>query len=154
MSIEKPQTNPSGSEKDQAQPFTLSTALSDRIRLPHPNELEPGETVAVAISGGVDSMVTARLLKEHGHQVVALHMILLPDDQPEPGEHIRQLAARLDVPLHTVDLRHPFHESVIKPFLKGYRQGKTPNPCVICNPTIKFKALRERSLCPTAFFRQ
>lgn len=145
MSIKKPQTNPSSSEKDQAQPLTIRTALSDRIRLPHPNKLQPGETVAVAISGGVDSMVTARLLKEHGHQVVALHMILRPDDRPEPSEHIRQLAARLDVPLHAVDLRHPFHELVIKPFLKGYRQGKTVNPCVICNPTIKFKPLREQA---------
>ncbi|MGD8989795.1 MAG: tRNA 2-thiouridine(34) synthase MnmA, partial [Syntrophobacterales bacterium] len=81
-----------------------------------------------------------------GHQVVALHMILLLDDRPEPSEHIRKLAARLDVPLHAVDLRHPFHELVIKPFLTGYRQGKTVNPCVICNPTIKFKLLREQAV--------
>jgi len=77
---------------------------------------------------------------------LALHMVLRPGDSPEPGEHIVQLAARLSVPLHVVDLRRPFRQRVIKPFLEAYRQGKTPNPCVLCNPSIKFTLLQDQAI--------
>ncbi len=106
---------------------------------------KPGETVAVAVSGGVDSMMTALLLKEHGHKVLALHMILRPDDPPEPGQHIIRLTDRIGIPLHLADLRQAFHQQVIKPFLTAYCMGKTPNPCVICNPRIKFSLLQEQA---------
>jgi tRNA-specific 2-thiouridylase len=104
------------------------------------------ETVAVAVSGGVDSMMTALLLKEQGHPVLALHMILLPEDPPEPGKQISELTARLGVPLHLVDLRGAFQRLVIEPFVKAYRKGKTPNPCVVCNPRIKFSLLQENAI--------
>ncbi len=103
------------------------------------------ETVAVAVSGGVDSMVTAFLLKQHGNPVLALHMILRPEDSPEPGKQIRELTARLGVPLHLVDLRGAFQKQVIRPFVEAYRKGKTPNPCVVCNPRIKFSLLQEKA---------
>jgi tRNA-specific 2-thiouridylase len=90
-------------------------------------------------------MVTAMLLKDRGHKVMALHMILRPDEGPKPGKHIDRLAARLGVPLHAVDLRRAFHQQVIKPFIAAYREGKTPNPCVICNPRIKFTLLLEHA---------
>lgn len=102
--------------------------------------------MAVAVSGGVDSMMTAVLLKERGHQVTAVHMILRPDDTPEAGKDIQQLAARLEIPLQVVDLRLPFQQQVIEPFLQAYRRGKTPNPCVICNPRIKFTLLQEQAI--------
>jgi tRNA-specific 2-thiouridylase len=110
-----------------------------------PHMPRAGETLAVAVSGGVDSMMTTVLLKERGHRVLALHMILRPDDPPEPGSHIVRLAARIGVPLHVVDLRRAFQRQVIKPFLLAYRLGKTPNPCVICNPTIKFSLLWDKA---------
>ena len=103
------------------------------------------ETVAVAVSGGVDSMVTALLLKEHAHPVLALHMILRPEDQPEPGKQITELTARLGVALHLVDFRRAFQKQVIEPFVDAYRKGKTPNPCVVCNPRIKFSLLQEKA---------
>jgi len=108
---------------------------------------KPGskETVAVAVSGGVDSMVTALLMKQYGHPVLALHMILRPEDPPEPGKQIKELAVRLGVSLHVVDLRRAFQEQVIEPFVDAYRRGKTPNPCVVCNPKIKFSLLQEKA---------
>lgn len=106
----------------------------------------PSETVAVAISGGVDSMMTALLLKERGHQVMALHMVLRGEDPVEPGKQIMELSSRLGIPLQVVDLRQAFTQQVIKPFLAAYKKGKTPNPCVICNPKIKFTLLQERAL--------
>jgi len=107
---------------------------------------EPNEPVAVALSGGVDSAVAALLLKRRGHRVVALHMSLSPRDPGRPGEAVCALAERLGVPLHGVDLRRAFREQVIQPFLEVYRRGMTPNPCVLCNPRIKFFLLRRHAL--------
>jgi tRNA-specific 2-thiouridylase len=89
----------------------------------------------------VDSAVAALLLKGRGHRVVAFHMSLSPQDPGPPGESVRTLAERLGVPLHGVDLRCAFRELVIQPFLEVYRRGMTPNPCVLCNPRIKFSLL-------------
>ena len=107
---------------------------------------ETKETLAVAISGGVDSMITALLLKQHGLPVLALHMILRPQDSPHPGRQIMELTDRLGVTLHLVDLRRAFQEQVIEPFVNAYRKGMTPNPCVVCNPRIKFSLLQEKAV--------
>jgi tRNA-specific 2-thiouridylase len=145
MRKHKPQSDPLSFNDTDSHSRSSGTETSDQIRQLHPRKPKANETVAVAVSGGVDSMVTALLLKEKAHEVLALHMILRPEDSPEPAEHIVQLAARLDVPLHVVDLRRPFRQQVIKPFLEAYRRGKTPNPCVICNPSIKFTLLQEHA---------
>jgi tRNA-specific 2-thiouridylase len=100
----------------------------------------------VALSGGVDSAVAALLLKGRGHRVVALHMSLSPHDPGRPAESVRTLAEQLGLPLHGVDLRRAFRELVIQPFLEVYRRGMTPNPCVLCNPRIKFSLLRRYAL--------
>lgn len=146
MRKHKPQTNPLSFNDTGSHIRSSSTETSDQLRQLYPLKPKANETVAVAVSGGVDSMVTTLLLKEDEHEVLALHMILRPEDSPEPGEHIVQLAARLSVPLHVVDLRRPFQQQVIKPFLEAYRRGKTPNPCVICNPSIKFTLLQEQAV--------
>jgi tRNA-specific 2-thiouridylase len=111
-----------------------------------PNQLRPGQTVAVALSGGLDSTAAALRLKERGHRLVALHMLLRPGDSARLNQHVRPLAARLAIPLHTVDLCRAFHEQVITPFLEAYTRGRTPNPCVDCNPRIKFSLLREHAV--------
>jgi tRNA-specific 2-thiouridylase len=139
-----PPGQPSG-QSSEAQFCDQATADPNRPGGERTFEPEPPEPVAVALSGGVDSMVAAFLLKERGYRLLALHMILAPDAPPEPGDQVRRLAERLGLQLHGVDLRLPFQKRVIRPFLDAYPQGKTPNPCVICNPRIKFSLLRERA---------
>jgi len=129
-------------EQTLSRPALVASAATDLGYL----RPEPQEPVAVALSGGVDSAVAALLLKGRGHRVVALHMSLSPHDPGRPSEPVRILAERLGVPLHGVDLRHAFREQVIQPFLEVYRRGMTPNPCVLCNPRIKFLLLRRYAL--------
>jgi len=113
--------------------------------------------VAIALSGGMDSLRAAWLLKEAGHDVVALHMRLFsPWPSAESGgaqesdadreSRLQVLASRLGIPLFMVDCREPFERNVIHPFLEAYRHGLTPNPCVLCNPAVKFGFLLDKAL--------
>lgn len=109
--------------------------------------------VAIAMSGGMDSLRAAWLLKEAGHEVLAFHMLL---PLPECGDglqahraresRLRALAHRLDIPLILVDCREVFRRCVIDPFIQAYGQGLTPNPCVLCNPTVKFGYLWHQAM--------
>ena len=81
------------------------TPVNDATQQLSSHKPKQGTTLAVALSGGLDSAVTTLLLKQLGHKVVALHMIISPDDLPEPGKHIKHLATRLGVALQVVDLR-------------------------------------------------
>ena len=146
MSDPKTQPTLRASNNSRVRPPSARSAVRGAAQQLRSHKPESGETVAVALSGGLDSMVTAMLLHERGYPVKAVHMILRPDDPPEPGKHIEQLVARLGISLHVVDLRRPFLQNVIKPFLGAYRKGKTPNPCVVCNPRIKFTFLPEQAL--------
>ena len=106
--------------------------------------------VAVALSGGVDSLRTASLLQDAGHEVFGVYMRLpAAGDAPFQAardETVRSLAARLSIPLHTIDLRGPFESLVVRPFLDAYLAGTTPNPCTLCNPRIKFGLLMAEAL--------
>lgn len=93
------------------------------------------------MSGGVDSTMAASLLLEQGFSVQGFFMQLPLPRQAALEARVRQVAARLDVPLHLVDLRQPFNAEVIAPFIATYRDGRTPNPCVLCNHRIKFGRL-------------
>ncbi|QGY40703.1 tRNA 2-thiouridine(34) synthase MnmA [Pseudodesulfovibrio cashew] len=99
--------------------------------------------VAVAVSGGMDSLLSLVLMKEMGHDVMAVHGHFLP---PGPGwarvaEGLGQACEALDVPFHALDLHREFDSRVIAPFVEEYRVGRTPNPCALCNPRMKFGAL-------------
>jgi tRNA-specific 2-thiouridylase len=124
------------------------------------------QRVAIAISGGIDSLVAAALLKEQGHQVIGLHFITGYESgfhhPPAPSDPSRDPAgiesrtrrllapmlAPLDIPIHIIDLRREFQSRVVDYFVTTYQQGRTPNPCLVCNPSIKFDILfrKARSL--------
>lgn len=100
--------------------------------------------VVVALSGGVDSAVTALLLQEAGLEVQAVTLRLWR--APFVGgndavESAQAVAAASGIPCTVLDLEARFYREVVQPFVAAYGQGRTPNPCVFCNPTLKFAAL-------------
>jgi tRNA-specific 2-thiouridylase len=96
----------------------------------------------VALSGGVDSSVAAVLLKEQGHDVIGVTMALAGD---APVDAARRVAAHLSIPFHVVDFRAAFRTLVMEPFAAVYLAGKTPNPCALCNPRVKFGLLMDKA---------
>ncbi len=103
--------------------------------------------VAVAMSGGVDSSVAAALLKLDGYEVFGVYMQLWSDHNLAGTisdlEHTCQV---LDIPLYKLDFEREFQSLVIDYFCREYSQGRTPNPCIVCNQHIKFGLLLERAL--------
>jgi tRNA-specific 2-thiouridylase len=104
--------------------------------------------IAVAMSGGVDSSVTAALLKQQGHDVIGITMRLFTPCVTGCGSaaHDAAVVARhLDIPHHVVDFEAEFRELIIKDFIAEYGCGHTPNPCVRCNRFIKFGLLLDKA---------
>ncbi|MEJ5312282.1 MAG: tRNA 2-thiouridine(34) synthase MnmA [Anaerolineae bacterium] len=100
--------------------------------------------VVVALSGGVDSAVAAGLLLREGLDVYGVTLRLWRDPALPPGDVVESATAVADalhIPLRVVDLRDRFYEQVVAAFVDAYARGETPNPCVTCNPTLKFAAL-------------
>jgi len=106
--------------------------------------------LAVAVSGGGDSLAALTLLREAGHEVVALHGRFLPDaDDPKTlraESGLAEACARLGVELRVLDLRERFEKHVVAPFTAEYLAGRTPNPCARCNAAMKFGALLDAAL--------
>jgi tRNA-specific 2-thiouridylase len=110
-----------------------------------------------ALSGGVDSAVAAALTAEAGHEVTAIHLALfrrLADYRPgsrgccslEDAHDARRVADALGLPFYVWDLSERFQEAVVEDFLAEYEAGRTPNPCLRCNESVKFAAVLERAL--------
>ncbi len=89
------------------------------------------------MSGGVDSSVAAALLQRQGAQVQGIFMAMAQPDLAEQLQRVRAVADFLQIPLTVVDLAEPFGREVVDYFCASYFAGKTPNPCVVCNRTIK-----------------
>lgn len=102
------------------------------------------QTFLAAMSGGVDSAVTALLLVRDGYAAEGGTLVLQEGGKSET-EEARAVANRLGIPHHTFDLREEFRRLVIQPFIEAYEAGKTPNPCVLCNRTVKFGLLLDRA---------
>ncbi|MDR2886293.1 MAG: tRNA 2-thiouridine(34) synthase MnmA, partial [Rikenellaceae bacterium] len=103
--------------------------------------------VVIGLSGGVDSSVAAWLLKEQGHEVIALFMInwhdttgTLSGDCPWHDDRMfaELVARKLDLPFHVVDLSEGYRARVVNYMFAEYERGRTPNPDVLCNREVKF----------------
>src|SRR5579872_6006850 len=114
----------------------------------------PSKTrVIVGLSGGVDSAVAALLLQRAGHEVEGLFMDNWEDGEDETYctaardfQDARQVCEELDIPLHKVNFSAEYRERVFAHFLHEYAAGRTPNPDVLCNSEIKFKAFLDYAL--------
>lgn len=99
------------------------------------------DKVVLGLSGGVDSAVAAHLLRESGLEVHGLYL-----DNGLPGaDAAREAAASLSVPLTVSDSREAMEKHVCAPFAEAYLRGETPNPCILCNPAVKFRALLDEA---------
>jgi tRNA-specific 2-thiouridylase len=110
--------------------------------------------VLIGMSGGIDSTVSALTLKEKGYEVIGITFktwtqYRTPEkifyNKDEAIKKAQNLAAKLQIEHHVVDLTEVFHRDVIKNFVEEYFCGRTPNPCVVCNKKIKFKTLVEKA---------
>ncbi len=106
--------------------------------------MDKRRTCLVALSGGVDSTITAYLLKKEGYHVEGLYLELLGSGFEESvrtqKERVLEIGDSLGIRVHFLDLRREFHETIISYFIEAYKRGLTPNPCTLCNPLIKFRA--------------
>jgi len=104
------------------------------------------ERLVIGLSGGVDSAVAAALLLQRGYDVygVTLKLWKIPQQLDAVDEiSAGTVASALGIPLYELDLKDRFYTNIVQSFANGYAAGVTPNPCVICNPTLKFHALLE-----------
>lgn len=114
--------------------------------------MSPALRVLVAMSGGVDSSVTAARLVDEGHDVTGVTLKLWggPSDSGccsvADVEDARRVAAQIGIPHYVFNLAERFEEHVVGPYVDAYANARTPNPCVECNRSIKFGALFERMI--------
>ena len=102
--------------------------------------------IIVALSGGVDSAVTAAFLKKKNYQVTAVFMNLGQACFSTSKKQAEKIAEFLNIPFYVFDFRKEFKKKIIDYFLNSYQKGITPNPCVVCNKQIKFGLLLEKTL--------
>lgn len=111
--------------------------------------------VAVAMSGGTDSSMAAKVLKDEGWEIIGVTMKVLADDFSRKGtdktyspagdiEAAKKVCLKLRIPHFVIDLTDPFEEKIINSFCFEYQNGRTPNPCIDCNKYIKFGSLLKK----------
>ena len=114
-----------------------------------------GKTCVVAMSGGVDSAVTALVMRERGYRVIGINLRLFSPDDPDhranpccgiPAmDDARMTCARIGIPFYAINMEGEFREAVVQRFVDEYAAGRTPNPCLECNRHVKFRHLVERA---------
>jgi len=135
----------------------LRKLVTDYISNPHTPEIykKDSNRIAVALSGGIDSSMAAKILKEEGYQVIGVTLKLLPCNfnrrknrktsiHEEDIKSSIKVSNKLGIPHVVIDFTELFKDKVIRPFCLEYKKGLTPNPCVECNKHIKFGALLKK----------
>ena len=117
--------------------------------------------VVIAMSGGVDSSVAAALLKQQGYEVIGMMLRLWSEPgredsnrccSPDSMAQARRVAAKLDIPFYVLDAKDVFRRTVVQYFIDGYAAGETPNPCLVCNRSIRWEFLLNHALALGADF--
>jgi tRNA-specific 2-thiouridylase len=105
---------------------------------------EKQDKVLVGMSGGVDSSVAVRILQEQGFEVQGAVIRFSPCHEKAVAE-AQAAANTLGIPLHVIDAEADFDTFVVRPFCEDYCTGRTPNPCILCNPNVKFRLLAQKA---------
>ncbi len=109
--------------------------------------------IAVAMSGGVDSSVAAYILKEQGHNIIGVTMRHFDNEKMHFSKDeginraiidAKNVCEKLGIPHFEIDVREEFEKTIIKDFINEYKNGRTPNPCTLCNKTIKWGAFADK----------
>src|SRR5690349_17817635 len=113
--------------------------------------------VYVGMSGGVDSSVTAALLKQQGYDVIGVYMKNWSEDLPgmvcpwkEDYQDAKRVAVQLDIPFKMYDFQTEYRQKVVDYMIAEYQAGRTPNPDIMCNQEVKFKVFLEAALADGA----
>jgi tRNA-uridine 2-sulfurtransferase len=137
----------------RGQEVTLCLALRMSDTLGHTLKSNASTTVVVGMSGGVDSSVTAALLREAGYRVVGLFMKNWEEkdsngvcSSKKDFDDVVSVCSRLEIPYYSVEFVEEYFDRVFKTFLKEYEAGFTPNPDILCNREIKFDAFYEKAM--------
>lgn len=117
-------------------------------------EQKNNKKVMIGMSGGVDSSVSAYILKKQGYDVTGVTMQIWQDGKEDTDtccsltavEDARRVASILEIPYYVLNFKKEFDEKVIKYFISEYLQGRTPNPCIACNRYVKFEELLNKAI--------
>ncbi len=142
-----PSSEPTAQDRAAAQALLVENRIGPRNG--------HGKTAVVAMSGGVDSAVTALLMRERGYRVVGMNLRLFsPEDEDHRAnpccgipamDDARATCATIGVPFYAVNMEIEFGEAVVQKFVDEYATGRTPNPCLECNRHVKFRHLVQRA---------